>query len=149
MNKKGFTTVELIISFALTSVLLASLMTFILVYRNRVNREELRNGMVDLKNTITKTIYDDIVSDKLIKIEKCNENDKCAVFLDKDNGEHLFKVESDNQEYFVYKGLKYAIPSDVLVNNFVIASDEELSHLKVIMHHNYLNEDYEILININ
>lgn len=150
MDKKGFTTIELIMSFSIISILLVGLMAFVMTYRNRVSNEELRNNMLDLKNTITKVVYDDIVSDKYVNIAACVASNTCAVFKDKDNVSHELKVVNKNSEqYFNYDGLSYLIPEHVLIRDFEIRNNELLSHLKIVMHHEILNDDYEILININ
>ena len=54
MNKKGFTTIELIVSFIMVVIILASLVGFTVNYRDRVKQEEVKSQLYDFKNSITK-----------------------------------------------------------------------------------------------
>ena len=54
MNKKGFTTVELIVLFILVIILLGSLIGCTVTYRVIMKKEEIRSQLIDFKNTITK-----------------------------------------------------------------------------------------------
>ena len=152
MNKKGFTTIELIMSFSLVTIILAFLIGFTINYRNRVNNEELKSSLMDFKNTITKIIYDDIIMDKYNKIDTCLNDNKCARFIDLDNNSHYLRlINIDNELYMEYDGKKYLVPDNenIIINNFEISNNLGLSHLKISFNHQLLNENYEILINMN
>ena len=147
MNKKGFTTIELIVSFTLVSIMIVALMSIVLNYRNRIMREDTKSQIVDFKNQITKIIYDDIINGKYQKILSCEEK-KCAKFVDGEN--NIYELRIDNN-YLIYNDIKYQIPDakKVIINDFQIANSEGLSHLKIPMKHADYSDDYSILININ
>ena len=50
MNKKGFTLVEVVVSFSIISVVLASVITFTIIYRDKV-REETKLAWVLRRKT--------------------------------------------------------------------------------------------------
>ncbi len=64
MNKKGFTTVELVLTIILVTTLMATITSVTLVYRDRADYEEAIASVKDYKNTLTKIIYDDIFGSK-------------------------------------------------------------------------------------
>lgn len=147
MNRKGFTTVELIVSFTLVSIILVVLMGIILNYRNRIMIEDKKSMILDFKNQITKMVYDDIINGKYQRITSCNEQ-KCVKFIDWENQSYEMKIV-DN--YLIYQEKKYLIPDNknLIIDNFEIENSGELSHVKIPIKHKDLKEDYSILININ
>ena len=52
INNKGFTTVEVVLSFSLVVVILASMVSIVVNYRDRVTDEEVKTQLLDFKNTI-------------------------------------------------------------------------------------------------
>ena len=164
MNKKGFTLVEVVVSFSILSVLLASVIVFTITYRDKVREEEVRTQLIDFKNTITKIVYDDIISGKLKSIERCVGEAQCVNFIDTDNNTHLFKtVEvstgTDRGLYIEYDGVRYLLPDSDLnklynpmcwfSGDFELKNYDEIYTLKVTFEHLSLHEVYEILITIN
>ena len=57
----------------------------------------------------------------------------------------------DDESYIEYDGKKYLVPDNenIIINNFEISNNLGLSHLKISLNHQLLNENYEILINMN
>ena len=53
MNNKGFTTVEVIISFALVVIIMVSMTSMLVSYRDTISTEEIKTRMVEFKNSIT------------------------------------------------------------------------------------------------
>ena len=131
MNKKGFTTIELIVSFVMVVIILASLVGFIVTYRDKVKKEELKSQLIDFKNTITKTVYDDIIALNYKSMSLCVGKDNCVVMMDENGDSHVLKIENScNPEkincsvnpcelsecgvYLVYDDTRYMLPdSDV------------------------------------
>lgn len=170
MNKKGFTTIELIISFVMVIILLASLINFTINYRDRVKKEEVISELYDFKNTITKTVYDDIINLNYISISSCVGQDNCVNFTDKDSNSHVLKIENicDNVNcssspgsctacnlsncgvYVNYDGTRYLLPESNL-NKFykdscdeIIKISESASDLKSFELKNYEGSLYNL-----
>ncbi len=131
MNKKGFTTVELTVSFVMVVILLASLIGFTVTYRDKVKNEEIKSQLIDFKNTITKTVYDDIISLNYNSMSLCVGQDNCVVMTDENGNSHVLKIEkscnptkvdcsvspcdlSECGVYVVYDETRYMLPdSDI------------------------------------
>lgn len=165
MNKKGFTVVEVVIAFSILAVILVSLFTYTVIYRDKVSTEEIRTQLIDFKNTITKTIYDDIVMDNYFKIESCGTN--CVNFVDYSNNNHPLQIVtiSENTQnrkkglYLNYDGTYYMLPdSDLNKDTENMCAFETISlqnyqnkifHLRIPFIHYILNEKFEIMITLN
>ena len=166
MNKKGFTTIELIVSFVMVVILLASLIGFTINYRDRVKQEEIVSKLYDFKNTITKIVYDDIISLNYTGASLCVGIDNCVIFTDENKNSHTLKIENicecespstcslDNcGVYIVYDGIKYLLPDSDL-NTFyrngntieVIESASNLSSFKL---NEYNNSIYSLKMTFN
>ena len=74
MNNKGFTTVEVIVSFALVVIIMASMTTMLIAYRDSINIEETKSKMIEFKNTFTYMVYQDIIYDGVVGIQPCKDN---------------------------------------------------------------------------
>jgi len=175
MNKKGFTTVELIVSFIVIVIILGSLVGFTINYRDRVKLEQIKSSLIDFKNTITKAVYDDIIDNNIKSMEYCVGYDNCVNLIDSENNSHTLKIfyeskdGNDNyQSYLSYNNIKYELPdSDInkyQINNEKIVVSEKASdfdsfelksynnslyNLKITFSHYMLKDNFEILININ
>ena len=128
MNKKGFTTIELIVSFIMVVVILTSLIGFTTAYRGRVSTEEVKTQLIDYKNTILKVVYDDIVRYSVIRMAPCVGEDNCVNFIGQDgNIQSTLKTitvvnnnnPKENGVYINYKGVDYKLPDSNLNKTYV------------------------------
>lgn len=160
MNNKGFTVVEIVVSFALVVVVLGSMTALVVNYRDRVTDEEVITQIIDFKNTITKVVYDDITDKLYTSITSCGE--KCIKFSGEE--EATLKIIEENGSgglskgiYFEYKGIKYLLPDSDLndfntgeymikVKNLSFKSDStnKIYSVKIPIHHNGIDKDYTI-----
>lgn len=74
INKKGFTVIELILSFALVMFLSVAMFALVNNYRAKEEKEATSRDLLTLKNTLTQDIYEDIQTSKLDRIEYCKDN---------------------------------------------------------------------------
>lgn len=115
MNKKGFTTVELVLTIILVTTLMATITSVTLVYRDRADYEEAIAGVKDYKNTLTKIIYDDILdtSNPVTSITY-DSNDNTYTLVRKENSITLKIINingTDKKEVGIeYGGIKYLVP---------------------------------------
>ena len=173
LNKKGFTISEVIISFTMLTIILASVMTTAIFYRNKVKDEEVITKLVDFKNTITKVIYDDILSKdtrKIVSVERCIGTANCVNFTDVENNFHTLKIieipeATDNNVrgvYLSYDNTKYMLPDSDLgvaseracdfVNGFIVNDYEEdnihLYTVKTSFKHKDFDQQYDIIFTV-
>jgi len=123
LNKKGFTVVELIMSFAFVSILSASLFAVIINYKNKQQDISVESKLLSFKSKVTIDIQNDIQKKILDNINYCvdgsgNRSSKCVVLSFK-NGESKTleireetKVDTVGDSQFTYK-LPYILYGDV------------------------------------
>ena len=129
MNKKGFTTIEIVLSFALVVVILTGLTVIVINYRDKVPNEETKTQLLDYKNTITKIVYDDIVDGDYVSLSRCVGSYQCVNFIKEDGTTESLKVVNQQEDtsdikrgmYLEYKGIKYMLPDSDLndLNGYV------------------------------
>lgn len=163
LNKKGFTIAEVVVSFTLISVILASMVSATVYYRSKVKSEEVVSQLVDFKNMITKTIYDDIISGKIVSAQRCSGSvDNCVNFYDRNNTPHpleIIETLTGNKKgvYLSYDGVKYMLPDSDLgtgndrvcdfVNGININTyDNKIYKIKATFIHKDLDLQYSILL---
>ena len=179
MNKKGFTTIELIVSFIMVVVILTSLIGFTTAYRGKVNDEEVKSQLFDFKNTILKVVYDDIMRYSVVRISECVGEDNCVNFISQDGSVRPLKVEvSENGSVYVnYNNTKYLLPDSNLnkvyeetytdnngntqytrsvtdaacnITDFKYTNyQNRIFTVKMTFKHYLIDEEYDILITLN
>ncbi|MBR3660937.1 MAG: prepilin-type N-terminal cleavage/methylation domain-containing protein [Bacilli bacterium] len=129
MNKKGFTTVELILTVAIVSVLMVTITGVTYVYQERTVYERGKNELINYKNTVTKIIYDDIFD---------IGGDKNVVKLSKESNNTYHLIKNDNTYYKLIilnetgkVGIKYG-SDDSMVDYVVPGSDKGLVRIKSV-----------------
>ena len=179
MNKKGFTTIELILSFIMVVVILTSLIGFTTAYRGRVNNEQVKTQLIDFKNTVTRIVYDDIVNHDIVGMRECVGEDNCVNLIGQDDNIHTLRSvyqystnnvdKKNNGVYIEYDGKKYKLPDSELNKTY---TDSDLNvqvtdsacnitgfeyknygnriyTVKIPFKHYLINEEFEILITIS
>ncbi len=152
LNKKGFTVVELIVSFVFTSILAISLFAVVLNYRDKQMDTSIETQLLDFKSLLMIDIEQDIQRLGLNSIDYCtnpsngNRIAKC-ITLRFDNGTTKnFEVKQDSKvdrfenddgsfddffytiPYISYGGRKYEIPDAA---NVIVRSDFMLESTSV------------------
>lgn len=102
LNKKGFTIVELIVSFAFVSIVTVSLFALVVNYKNKQQNVSTSTELLTFKSKLTIEIQNDIQRKLLDKIEYCIEptgdiTPKCVVFTFR-NGETKRLVIKDEEK---------------------------------------------------
>ena len=118
MNKKGFTTVELILTMSIVIVIMSTITSVTYTYRDRSKHEEVITEVKNYKNSVTKIIYDDILdvgitgNGKVTKIEKVNNTSYNLVATTNGNVKkyNLTILTSPTEVGINYNGTKYIIP---------------------------------------
>ena len=173
MNRKGFTTIELVVSFIMVVVILTSLISFTSAYRGKVSDEEVKSQLVDFKNTILKVVYDDIIRYSVVRMSSCVGDDNCVNLIGQDGSTHTLKVLSKmDGVYISYDGTNYLLPDSNLNKTYeeildngetkINVSDSacnitdfkyvnyqnRIFTVKISFKHYLIDEEYDILINI-
>ena len=134
MNKKGFTTVELVLTIILVTTLMATITSVTLVYRDRSDYEEAIKNTKDYKNTLTKIIYDDIL-DNENQITSITDNGNNSYTLNGNNSINFSVLNNTNEVGIEYDGIKYLVPGSdkglIEFQNVELTSDENIYAMNV------------------
>ena len=98
LNERGFSILELVLSFTLISILVMGMLGIVLNYRSTVKVSTRRIGLTEFKSTVTSTIQEDILKFGVSSINRCSNGAggvkmTCVVF-------HFRNGTSKNLEYF-------------------------------------------------
>lgn len=172
LNNKGFTVVELLVSFIFVFTMAFSMYELLFSYREKQNEESIKSQLIDYKNQVTLAIQNDIYEKKLKNIDYCTYGstikDKCIVLNFNDNTSKQLAIESGKREingedypisYIVYGDLIYESPDAPLLDfksDYMLyithASDNleeknvNIYKISIPIYHNELKGNYGISI---
>lgn len=140
MNKKGFTVVELIVTFVIVMTISLGLFSTVDSYRERQQKESYRKELNSYRNEILKTIQDDVVNNLGIKkIEKVDVNSgECTgynqginIVFEKEEEDSIISKSkklcigySDDKTTVLYGNIKFVAPSKFIKYKDDIISNE-------------------------
>lgn len=114
MNIKGFTTVEMVLTMVLVVVIMSTITTVTLVYRDKSDYEEILANTINYKNTVTKIIYDDILDEtNPVTAITYNETSNQYTFQRVTDSINLSVIESNsspNKVAIKYNDVEYIVP---------------------------------------
>ena len=89
LNNKGFTAVELLVTFVILSFVVTGMFDVALNYKDKEQHESLKSSIMDYESKIQKVIQDDLIIDHLVsvKIPKNNTTDKLSASFEINNSE--------------------------------------------------------------
>ena len=94
MNKKGFTIVELIVSFSLAAMIGFFLLRITMVIKDLYTDSYVKTNIMSKQNIMTERMYDDFLYNDVKVVLKCGNN--CLRFIFSDNSEKIFEIENEN-----------------------------------------------------
>ena len=111
MNKKAFTTVEMILTILLVVVIMATITSVTLVYRDKSEYEENVTEIENYKKNLTKIIYDDIL-DETNPVTGIIENGNTYTLVRATNPITLEIINdpSNNKIGIKYDSVNYLVP---------------------------------------
>lgn len=77
-NNKGFSMIELIVSFSITTVIVVMLLQIVLVLKDVYTKSSIKTALLNKQNIIVNLIYTDILDNELSSVTSCG--DYCAIF---------------------------------------------------------------------
>ena len=112
MNKKGFTIVELIVSFSLAAMIGFFLLRITMVIKDLYTDSYVKTNIMSKQNIMTERMYDDFLYNDVKVVLKCGNN--CLRFIFSDNSEKIFEIENENTFKWGDFTFSYAYPESIL-----------------------------------
>lgn len=156
MNKKGFTTIELLLTMLVVITIMASITSVTYTYRDRSKYEETISLISNYKNMVTKIINDDLLdsSNPAVKLEKVDS--KNFKITKKNNSiVNLQIIDDINEKGLSYDNIKYIIPDSnnkvvnfegttMYPNDFPDRDNTGLYSLDIVFSHRNLEDKFKI-----
>ncbi len=136
LNNKGMTLVELILSFAILALFVVAMLETVLSVRRKAANELFAKDMIVFKNTLLKTIEDDLLKNE-VKSDTYCEDFTCYISLSTPDNTSLTKILTLNQnsKIITYDDIDYEIPNK---NNIIFGG--------INMSIQPLDDDYNLLL---
>lgn len=109
-NKRGFTLVELITSFALAAIVLVFVFNVVVILKNDYVGKSLRTNLMIKQSLLSQKINEDLKDNNVIGIKTCDNVDKCYEFTFVDNKTKRLSISSDGK-IIKYGKFKYSLSS--------------------------------------
>lgn len=113
MNKKGFTLIELVTTFALATVIIILLLNIVSLIKNIYVKYDIKSNLVIEQSNLSKIINEQF-NNKLANYTSCNDSEFCYSFTFKDNSEVKLIVKENLIRFGNYT---YKLPNNTVVDN--------------------------------
>ncbi len=176
LNNKGFTVIELVMSFAFVSLLTAILFAAVVNYKEKEQNVSVETELLSFKSKLTIEIQNDIQRKLLNYIEYCedesgNISNRCVILNFMDGTAKTLEIKTEKktetvadsvftyeQPYITYGGIRYVPPdaSKIFINNDYMLQyttlDDDLENnmalyrIKLSLNHTEIEDDINISI---
>ena len=159
LNKKGITSVELLVCFIIISTIVVSMYNLILNYRNREQIEEINNEVISFSNNLQETIQSDLIMGHLVSVRNIsNDGYSATITFDNPNSYTTTLTIKPNEGIISYSKngdtIDYEIPgiADLMLSpdsniEYISASNGYLKITIILTHPNFEDETYSFMIN--
>ena len=159
LNKKGITSVELLVCFIIISTIVVSMYNLILNYRNREQIEEINNEVVSYANSLQEVIQGDLVMGHLVSVSNVsNDGYKATFTFDTPNSYTTTLTINPSSGVISYgrsgEVINYEIPN---IADLMLSRDSKIEYLSgfngyikitiILNHPNFPDETYSFMIN--
>ena len=120
LNRKGFTLIEVVISFTFVVIILTSMFAIIINYQNETEEEKIKSNLLTYKNTVLEAVYDDVIGENMKMMSSCGE--QCVQIHTKTDIYKLEVINENGEKFLNYRDTKYLLPDSKIglstINNF-------------------------------
>ena len=159
LNKKGITSVELLVCFIIVSAIIVSMYNLILNYRNREQIEEINNEVISFSNNLQEVIQNDLVMGHLVNVSNVSEDGYSATLTFDNPDNYTTTITIKPNEGIISYGksgdiIDYEIPgiADLMLSpdssiEYIPATNGYLKITIILTHPNFTDETYSFMIN--
>jgi len=131
LNKKGFSTIELLACFIIVIAIVLSMFSVVMNYRNKQSIKALENDIKTYQVSMTEMIQDSLISNNAVDGEKIDENNIKIIY--EDNSENILKIDTENK-VITFDGINYPSPNIKNLNlnhSFEIIEENERKYIEI------------------
>ncbi len=159
LNKRGLTSVELLVCFVIVSTIVVSMYNLILSYRNKEQIEEINNEVISFSNTLQRDIQEDFIKGHLVNVANVSSNGYRATFTfaNPSTYQTTLNIKPDDGIISYTKNgntTDYKIPS---IADLMLSPDSKIEYFPatngyvkitiILTHPNFEDETYSFMIN--
>ena len=137
MNNKGFTLVELLVSFVLSMIIVIILFQLIINLKEVYMSSGVKTDLLNKQNLITNKIYSDLLDKTVSSISNCADSNICINFIFSD-GISKKIIADESSKTLSYDDYVIKLDSNSYFNNVYINTKES-----------GVNDGYNRLLNVN
>lgn len=141
MNNKGFSVLELVISFSICMIIVFTLFQVILSLREVYEKSEIKTSLLNKQNIVVDLIYDDILEKELVNIESCSGY--CIKFSFDDGTVKELNYTNNIIKYGEYATELVGSVGDIKVE---VLDDGVVLYAHLPIKHKLFNDDFGIKI---
>lgn len=144
-NNKGFSIIELIVSFTICTVIMIILFQIVLVLKELYEKSAIKTTLLNKQNIITNLIYKDILEKGLNNADSCGEY--CIEFIFNDNSTEVLEYISDDNGTLSYGDYVTEVLGGTTVNEVEVSFQNNIISAKMPLTHKlFNNKDFGINI---
>lgn len=157
LNKKGMTSIEMLISFIITVAIVVSMFDVVMNYKNKQQIESIKNNIITYANSLQKTVQDDLIKGHLTQANVATTQKSAVFTCDKPaNYQTTFTIDVANNTISYGKNdqiIKYPLPeipdltlSDASKIEYMEADASFVKITIVLEHPNLEDKQYMFMI---
>ncbi len=159
LNKKGVTSVELLVCFIIVATIVVSMYNLILNYRNREQIEEINNEVISFSNNLQEVIQSDLIMGHLVNVTNVSSDGHKATFTFDTPSSYTTTLTINPDTGVISYGrsgnvINYEIPgiADLMLSpdskiEYIAAANGYLKITIILTHPNFTDETYSFMIN--
>lgn len=159
LNRKGITSVELLVCFIILSTIVVSMYNLILNYRNREQIEEINNEVISYANNLQEVIQSDLVMGHLVSVSNVSNDGYNATFTFDTPNSYTTTLSINPSSGVISYGrsgevIDYEIPA---IADLMLSSNSRIEYFEgtngylkitiIFTHPNFTDETYSFMIN--
>jgi len=121
MNNKGFTLIELITTFALSSIIIIILINLVIIIKENYTKIDVKSNLIIEQSNLSNIINSKFNKLELISYEACFDTDFCYIFHFEENENSKLVVGTDyitfdNYTYKMFEGSTIEVNHPEIIN---------------------------------
>lgn len=126
LNQKGMTSVELLVTFTILSFVIVGLFDVVLNYKDKEQKESVRNIVIDYENKLQKTIQDDLIKKHLTNVVLNNSIDANKISITINIGSNEMSDSDSTEDIITSSTLDINSPLPVFMDEETSSSTRQL-----------------------